>query len=337
LGIKKRKDKDNIATKKIYALIPVIVLLAILSAAAAFSVVNNSGFKAVFLPANWAYTDVIAGSSAEFISFGSIPEYEIRTEIVDAEGTPLPAQIEFTKSESGKKFAVNGQTATVKRGQYDIKVVPEGQPVKRISIKKANIETDLSDFIRLDDVPEEKGPVDALEVYAIDPTALNFTEATVTATAKGSELWKCKSWDFEARECKPICELDEETGEEVCHSGWQKLMDIMPGEDYSFTLTPEDPAYAELTVQSCAAEDNAAQGSFAGACDGTYPAACPADLLSCNDNFVETHSMTSTGYAGLKISLYNSSVTDKKHNKCGSLLRVVDCFCSRSNKLRHIC
>lgn len=77
-----------------------------------------------------------------------------------------------------------------------------------------------------------------------------------------------------------------------------------------------------LTVQACAGEDNAAKGSFAGSCDGTYPASCPTDLLSCNDGSVETHtSSTTSNYGGLRVSLYNSSVGD-----CINITNVEVCY-----------
>ena len=80
---------------------------------------------------------------------------------------------------------------------------------------------------------------------------------------------------------------------------------------------------AGVAVQSCNAEDDAAQGSFSGACDAAYPSACgpTGDLLSCDDGNVETHGMTSTGWAGINISIFNSSVTD-----CQSIGEVQLCF-----------
>ena len=67
-------------------------------------------------------------------------------------------------------------------------------------------------------------------MYAIDPTGFNFTEAEVTATAKGNRLYKCKDWNFT---------------EQRCYGEWTLLQSIAPGEDYTFTLTPEDPGLAE--------------------------------------------------------------------------------------------
>jgi len=69
-----------------------------------------------------------------------------------------------------------------------------------------------------------------LKAYSLDPSGISFTNGILSATAKGSELWKCKDWVFDAQ---------------ICAGNWQKVMDITPGESYNVLLTPGDPAYAE--------------------------------------------------------------------------------------------
>jgi hypothetical protein len=75
--------------------------------------------------------------------------------------------------------------------------------------------------------------VDFVEVYAIDPEEVPFTNATVTATAKGTALYKCKDWNFE---------------EQACYGEWRFLQTITPGEPYSFELTPHDPGFGEINA-----------------------------------------------------------------------------------------
>ncbi|MBI2044603.1 hypothetical protein HYT23_00940 [Candidatus Pacearchaeota archaeon] len=80
----------------------------------------------------------------------------------------------------------------------------------------------------------------------------------------------------------------------------------------------------DLRAQVCWGEDNAAQGSFAVACDGIYPGACASagDRLSCNDNVLETHtSSTTSNWGGIRIQSYNSAVTD-----CQSITQVRLCY-----------
>lgn len=94
------------------------------------------------------------------------------------------------------------------------------------------------------------------------------------------------------------------------------------------TITQPPPLISlRIGAQSCFAEDNAENGSFGGSCDGSYPANCGAshDLLTCNDGNSETHTATKYGkylkYGGIKISSYNSSVTD-----CKSIVSVKLCY-----------
>ncbi|MEM2873973.1 MAG: PGF-pre-PGF domain-containing protein [Candidatus Nanoarchaeia archaeon] len=203
------------------------------------------------------------------------------TDIEDANNNKIEAIIEFinaeteeieaiSKSEKGEKSVEEVFTAPVfhgaaiveektgkaglniLKGKYKIKVKPQNIPIKEIVFTDININQNVTAFIKLDDVPETENYERYTEIYAIDPTALNFTEATVTVTAKGSELWKCKDWDFEARRC---------------NGKWIYLMNILPGENYSFILTPEDPAYAELSPQYII---ECTEGGVPGTCTFSY-------------------------------------------------------------------
>ena len=80
----------------------------------------------------------------------------------------------------------------------------------------------------------------------------------------------------------------------------------------------------DLRVQTCTAEDLAAKGSFAGACDSTYPnATCGTggDLISCNDGLSESHQGSSSTYGGINTSYYNSTI-----NNCLSVQDVFLCY-----------
>ncbi|MEM4397725.1 MAG: hypothetical protein QW757_03835, partial [Candidatus Woesearchaeota archaeon] len=80
-----------------------------------------------------------------------------------------------------------------------------------------------------------------------------------------------------------------------------------------------------LYTQLCEAQINSVgQNTFASSCDGVYPSSCSAtgDLLTCNDNFYETHSATNTNrWAGVRISAYDSTIRD-----CVSITRVELCY-----------
>jgi len=116
-------------------------------------------------------------------------------------------------------------------GIYNIELEPDISPVK--SIKIFELDTSEGFYMGIEDVPEEGEFGKWVEVYAIDPTKLEFANATVTAVAKGTTLWKCKDYNFKKQDC---------------YGQWIKIMDITPGETYSFILTKEDPIYAEAAT-----------------------------------------------------------------------------------------
>ncbi|MFA6888871.1 MAG: hypothetical protein WC254_05245, partial [Candidatus Woesearchaeota archaeon] len=90
--------------------------------------------------------------------------------------------------------------------------------------------------LQVDSAPiPENVPVDNsswTNVYAIDPSQLNFTEAIVTVNATGTSLYKCKEWNF---------------NEQTCEGTWILFQDnLTPGELYTFELTPNDPGFGEI-------------------------------------------------------------------------------------------
>lgn len=79
---------------------------------------------------------------------------------------------------------------------------------------------------------EEVNDSNFVQSYAIDPSQLNFTDAVVTVIAKGTELYKCKDWNFSLGECYGEWKLFK-TG-------------LVLGEEYSFILTANDPGFGEI-------------------------------------------------------------------------------------------
>ncbi len=158
--------------------------------------------------------------------------------IKDAKGQEVKAKIIINGMGASKNGTMAMHSLDASKRQ-SVEVVPESGPVEKIAFLDLNI----SGFMELgiDDVPES-GRTGVVEIYAIDPTKLDFTEANVTVVAKGEELFKCKDWNFETREC---------FGE------WVKLMDLTPGEEYTFILTPADPAFSETESLFATANSNA--------------------------------------------------------------------------------
>ena len=107
----------------------------------------------------------------------------------------------------------------------NLEITPSEGPVKKIEFE--GIELTGSSELGIDDSPESGN---FAEVYALDPTAVKFDSAQVTVQASGNSLFKCKEWNFE---------------KQICEGRWKKIQNIIPGEEYTFTLTAEDPGYGE--------------------------------------------------------------------------------------------
>ena len=148
---------------------------------------------------------------------------------------------------------------------------------------------------------EELNESPFVQSYAVDPEKMNFTNATVTVTAKGGSLYKCRQWNF---------------SEKKCYGTWQLLKDnLIPGRNYTFTLTAYDPAFGEV-ISDCVAEDEAPKGSFNSACDNTTGA-----FLESDDSLAESHSFTQDTYGGVRSQSVNSS-----EDYCANITEVFLCY-----------
>ena len=178
---------------------------------------------------------------------------EIEVNVVDASGKTIDAEV-FLEEKKGKftrelpKLAeTEKHKFEVEKEKYNIKIKPKDSPIKEIILNDVEIKESIT--IGIDDVPESiemPEGTEWVEVYAIDTSGIEFSSAKVTVEAKGNTLYKCKEWEFKERECKAQqTNCEESENETECNSGWEYLMDIIPKKDYTFTLTPEDPAFAE--------------------------------------------------------------------------------------------
>ncbi|MDD9953412.1 MAG: hypothetical protein OXR66_03685 [Candidatus Woesearchaeota archaeon] len=123
-----------------------------------------------------------------------------------------------------------GEMATI-RGKHDVEMSFDGKTEKVII---RDCEFPQQSVLGLDD--EAKPAViegKEASTYAIDPSALNFTNGTLTRVATGEKLWKCIEWDFENQEC---------TGT------WTFVKFITPGEPYDVHFDPVDPGYGETNL-----------------------------------------------------------------------------------------
>jgi hypothetical protein len=66
--------------------------------------------------------------------------------------------------------------------------------------------------------------------YAIDPTKIDFSNATFVINATGKQLFKCVEYDFEKQNC---------------YGEWKKIKNLVPGQEYNLLITKLDPAFIE--------------------------------------------------------------------------------------------
>ena len=151
--------------------------------------------------------------------------------IIDADNNIMESTIQFENTADNITTNISSDSSeqiNITEGIYDATITLSKGPVTEIAITNLSVDKNLTNFIKVDDVPEFGGFV---EVYAIDPTSINFTSAEVTVMAHGEMLYKCKNWDFDGQTC--------------ADNNWTFVMPLTPGESYTFTLTSEDPGFAE--------------------------------------------------------------------------------------------
>jgi hypothetical protein len=104
--------------------------------------------------------------------------------------------------------------------------------IKSISFRQLN---DYLPLLSIEDIesPYPVNDLPAVQSYAVDPSGLDFTDATLIAVAKGTALYKCKDYNFQERNC---------------FGSWEKVRDIVPGEKYEIMLTRQDPLFSELNT-----------------------------------------------------------------------------------------
>ncbi|NJL44060.1 MAG: hypothetical protein HC945_01920 [Nitrosarchaeum sp.] len=145
-----------------------------------------------------------------------------------AVGEAPAASVRFLDADSGDELE-NLQMGR----RYAARVLPQGVPVREIRFQDLEYGRELQ--VGLEDLAGVEAARGFLQAYAIDPEALNFTNATVSATAVGHDLYKCAEYDFQGQ---------------VCRGEWVWVMDLVPGEEYEFSLSPTDPAFGEGDAQA---------------------------------------------------------------------------------------
>ncbi len=129
-------------------------------------------------------------------------------------------QLLTIKDSSGQLISAN-----IGGGNGGVVVTPSSGPVSKITFYNLKVTDNVA--LGIDTVPTSIG---FEKIYAIDPSDLEFDNATVTVEASGDKLFKCADWNFT---------------NQVCLGRWRKVKDIVPGQEYDFLLTADDPGFGE--------------------------------------------------------------------------------------------
>ncbi|MGV8142812.1 MAG: hypothetical protein ACP5NS_04235 [Candidatus Pacearchaeota archaeon] len=107
------------------------------------------------------------------------------------------------------------------------------EKIKNIEIYGINVTADVNTLMQVDTSPNKTGFDD---VFAINPTFDNFTDAHITFTATSSTFLKCTSWNFTSRSCPGT---------------WQIAMSgLTVGNNYTFSMNATDPGYAQINISN---------------------------------------------------------------------------------------
>ncbi len=154
--------------------------------------------------------------------------------LVNIAGKPLNAKIIVQNTSIKGEFTTMG-IGILKR---NVTIIPQDVPVKRMKLIGVNLFDNPKIVI---DKINKTGRFS--KMYIIDPTNTKFEKAEITSTAVGNVLFKCKTWNKTTETCDDPC-----NGTKCNISRWERVMNITPGENYTFTMTPEDPVYAEYNA-----------------------------------------------------------------------------------------
>lgn len=128
-------------------------------------------------------------------------------------------------NQSGEEISnVNVTVISNNSDVVDVLVELANQSLKNITIENHNYSTNKT-VLKIDDFEPT-----SWASYALDPTQLNFTKATITINASGKQLYKCKDWNFTEQECI---------------GNWTFVRNLTLGQLHAFNLTPDDPGFSE--------------------------------------------------------------------------------------------
>ncbi|MBW3013097.1 hypothetical protein KY340_02720, partial [Candidatus Woesearchaeota archaeon] len=203
---------------------------------------RNAKFKIFSISALLIMVLLVLFWPAGMTDITGMPVLEIGTEIVPAVSAAVQ---EFALNDLVASNDINAEIEAIKiielndfnkdleikqTNLYEVEIFPENNPIKKIVVNNAEVNSrEKKNVLSIAEVRDENKWV---QLYSIDPTELDFETAEITVVAKGSELYKCKDWNFTTQ---------------TCYGEWALFKTgLVPGEEYTFILTPEDPGFGEI-------------------------------------------------------------------------------------------
>ena len=200
-----------------------------------------------FKPITWGKSDVEAGSFTNFTAENNVDNSKVN-------GSTFVPLIKYDLP-SGQMLVEKRAFELEADKVYDIEIGPAGI-IRSFEIKNAKYHnetkigfdeisptkyTELKDNLKKsfkDRLGAQQTTIEnaksVVKSYAIN-LDFEFEDANFKTIAWGTELYKCKDWNF---------------SEQTCYGEWVKVMDLTPGEEYDITLYPGDPCFLEVGVAS---------------------------------------------------------------------------------------
>ncbi len=175
-----------------------------------------------------AQPNVTAGPPVRFTKLNLEALEDPHVVLVDRHGVERNAVLkDVVDAATGKKTKIDH------KGHYTFAINLSHKKELRIQ----NLSVDAITPIKFEEV-NGTGFIDSV---AVDLSNLKFGTATYTAIATQPELYKCKYWDFAAQQCA---------------GSWVKLQDLIIGQPFTITLSPDDPGFGQYNSSASESEQS---------------------------------------------------------------------------------
>lgn len=115
---------------------------------------------------------------------------------------------------------------------YGVEAIPKENFIDKLIINNLNLNRPVNANIIVSNVTKEVyiENLNVTKIYAIDLNEIEFEDAYLIATATANSLYRCEQWNFE---------------NELCVGNWEKINDLINGQQYEIMLTSGISAFGE--------------------------------------------------------------------------------------------